>query len=173
MEWVVDESTDIRVLYPMAPAVSDANQITIENDQNESSVVLCVTIYGRTFLFPGDLEESGEEEIVVREEIDTRNDVKSRAVHRIDVLKAGHHGSKTSTTPLWTTYWLPRETVISVGLNNFYGHPNENVLDRLSAAGSRIWRTDLNGEIQYRIRPGGAMERRVLTENRTRPPSKP
>ncbi|WP_407644661.1 ComEC/Rec2 family competence protein [Cohnella cholangitidis] len=175
MDWIVDESTAIRVLYPMTPAVgSDANQISIENDQNESSVVLYVTIFGRTFLFPGDLEESGEEEIVVREASDTLNDVKPGAVHRIDVLKAEHHGSKTSTTPLWTTYWLPRETVISVGANNFYGHPNGDVLDRLAEAGSLVWRTDLNGEIQYRIKPEGTMERRTLrTGNGTRPPGKP
>ncbi|WP_239617454.1 ComEC/Rec2 family competence protein [Cohnella mopanensis] len=160
MEWAIDESTKIQVVYPLTQPTSSNYAIPIEDDQNDSSIVLLVTIYGRTFLFPGDLEERGELEIVERIRSGMSKEI--QAIPPIDVLKAGHHGSKTSTTPLWVNYWLSRETVISVGRNNFYGHPNSGVIERLSEAGSRIWRTDLNGEIQYRIKPGGAMERRVL-----------
>lgn len=63
----------------------------------------------------------------------------------IDVLKVAHHGSKTSTSMEWLSYWKPRNAVISAGVNNAYGHPNEQVLKRIEAYGSRIFRTDLMG----------------------------
>jgi len=161
MEWAVDRSAHIRALYPLLPQPdSETDAIERQDDQNASSVVLLVTLYGRYFLFPGDLEAKGEREIVDIEYEQGHNALQGS----IDVLKAGHHGSKTSSTGLWVSYWLPTETVISVGKNNFYGHPNKDVLRRLEAAGSRVWRTDLDGEVQYRIHPGGAMERRVLRQ---------
>ncbi|TVY00495.1 DNA internalization-related competence protein ComEC/Rec2 [Cohnella terricola] len=161
MEWTVDRSAHIRALYPLSThSDSEADAIERQDDQNASSVVLHVTLYGRNFLLPGDLEAKGEREIVDIEYEQGHNAMQGT----IDVLKAGHHGSKTSSTGLWVSYWLPTETVISVGKNNFYGHPNMDVLQRLEVAGSRVWRTDLDGEVQYRIHPGGAMERRVLRQ---------
>lgn len=79
----------------------------------------------------------------------------------VDVLKAGHHGSKTSTTQTWLDYWHPTDTVISVGRNNLYGHPHPSVVARLKASDTAILRTDLNGEVQYRVHLNGSMERRT------------
>ncbi|MFC5471630.1 ComEC/Rec2 family competence protein [Cohnella suwonensis] len=156
MTWEPDRSTAIRVLYP-SEEQSGHGAAAIENNQNERSVTLLMTIFGRTFLLTGDLEADGEREVVEAE-------LESGDGNRepIDVLKAGHHGSRTSSTPQWLAYWQPRETVISVGATNTYGHPNGEVLERIESMGSRIWRTDLNGEIRYRISPDGAMERRML-----------
>jgi competence protein ComEC len=98
------------------------------------------------------------EHTVIETEMSRGNKNKLR---QIDVLKAGHHGSKSSTSKAWLDYWLPQETVISAGRNNIYGHPHPTVMQRLSASGSRILRTDRDGEIQYRILEDGTLKRRV------------
>lgn len=76
------------------------------------------------------------------------------ARNAIDVMKIAHHGSKYSTSEEWLSYWRPRVSVISVGATNTYGHPNEAVLERLSAVDSAIYRTDTMGEIQIRAQQG-------------------
>lgn len=73
---------------------------------------------------------------------------------RADVLKAGHHGSGTSTSSAWLEEVRPTYTVVSCGRDNRYGHPNPEVVERLKAAGSRVWRTDRQGEIAFQIRDG-------------------
>ncbi|GIP39562.1 hypothetical protein J31TS4_28420 [Paenibacillus sp. J31TS4] len=73
----------------------------------------------------------------------------------VDVLKVGHHGSKTSTTEEWLTAWQPRVAVISVGENNVYGHPAKPVLDRLAAFGAEVYRTDQQGEVRFLVRRDG------------------
>ncbi|MFB9280098.1 DNA internalization-related competence protein ComEC/Rec2 [Cohnella cellulosilytica] len=164
LEWQPDPSVNLRVLYPSADDSQQDSPVEASDKQNERSVVLLAEIYGRRFLLPGDLEAGGEIAIVDEEYASGRNGAGFLDGQRpaIDVLKAGHHGSKTSTTGLWVDFWQPRETVISVGRNNFYGHPSPEVLYRLESAGSEIWRTDLNGEVQYRISPGGTMRRRTM-----------
>lgn len=156
MVWRPDRSTVLSVLHPAQPFEGGLS-IPNREDQNDRSVVLLLSVYGRNFLLPGDLEEEGEREIV---ELEHEKGDANRG--SIDVLKAGHHGSKTSTSGLWVGYWRPRETVISVGANNFYGHPNAGVIERLQEADSQVWRTDIHGEVQFRIRPDGALERRSL-----------
>ncbi|RKP55180.1 DNA internalization-related competence protein ComEC/Rec2 [Cohnella endophytica] len=163
LDWKIDKSTAIRVLYPMADD-GDWSTPEVWDEQNKRSVTMLLTMYGRTFLLPGDLEADGEEETVVAERLADVSRGSQTGIHQVDVLKAGHHGSKTSTTQSWLDYWVPIETVISVGERNSYGHPNGGVLERLYETGSRVWRTDLNGEIQYRIKPNGEMSRRTLRE---------
>ncbi|XID95413.1 ComEC/Rec2 family competence protein [Paenibacillaceae bacterium WGS1546] len=160
MQWVADPSAVIRALHPASESTPSDGAVPVRADQNDRSVVLLVSLYGRNFLLPGDLEAKGEHEVVEAEYARAAADGAARP--EIDVLKAGHHGSKTSTTGLWVGFWRPREAVISVGRNNFYGHPNPGVLERLDCYGAQVWRTDLDGEIQYRISPDGSMERRAL-----------
>ena len=103
---------------------------------NNTSIVLKVT-YGKTsFLFTGDAEREEEESIL-----------QSGADLRSTVLKVGHHGSYTSSSYPFLREVMPQISVISVGKDNTYGHPSENVLSRLSDVGSEIYRTDLNGDV--------------------------
>ena len=68
----------------------------------------------------------------------------------IDVLKVGHHGSKTSSSRTFIDEINPKYSIISVGKNNRYGHPNEEVLNTLE--NSKIYRTDQNGSIMFKIK---------------------
>ena len=68
----------------------------------------------------------------------------------IDVLKVGHHGSKTSSSKEFINEVNPKYSIISVGKNNRYGHPNDSVLDNLED--SKIYRTDLDGSIMFKIK---------------------
>jgi len=72
-------------------------------------------------------------------------------VSDVDVLKVGHHGSKTSTSQAFLASALPEVAVISVG-GNSYGHPHPEVLSRLERLGSKILRTDQAGDIVWSFR---------------------
>ena len=67
-----------------------------------------------------------------------------------DVLKVGHHGSKTSTGASFVSAVSPQYAVISVGKDNRYGHPNQEVLDILNNFGAKILRTDQSGRIVFK-----------------------
>ena len=68
----------------------------------------------------------------------------------IDVLKVGHHGSKTSSDKEFINEINPKYSIISVGKNNRYGHPNKEVLENLQE--SKIYRTDQDGSIMFKIK---------------------
>jgi competence protein ComEC len=70
----------------------------------------------------------------------------------IDVLKVGHHGSKTSSGKNFINEINPEYSIISVGKNNRYGHPNKEVLSNLN--NSKIYRTDRDGSIMFKIKNG-------------------
>ena len=67
----------------------------------------------------------------------------------IDILKVGHHGNKTSSSKTFIDEINPKYSIISVGKNNRYGHPNNSVLDNLED--SKIYRTDQDGSIMFRV----------------------
>jgi competence protein ComEC len=108
--------------------------------ENNSSVVLRVVIGRWTALLTGDVERDAEESLASRD-------------IRADVLKAGHHGSKTSSTPLLLDAVHPRIALISCGLHNLFGHPHPSVLDALRSRGIHAWRTDRNGTIDVDFLP--------------------
>ena len=68
----------------------------------------------------------------------------------IDILKIGHHGSKTSSSKEFINEINPNYSIISAGKNNRYGHPNKEVLNNLSD--SKIYRTDQDGSIMFKIK---------------------
>lgn len=118
-------------------------------DSNNSSLVLKV-IYGNTsFLFTGDAEE--EEEQSLLETYGTENDElgsdDDEDSLKSTVLKVGHHGSESSTSYRFLREVAPDYAVISVGKDNSYGHPTEEVLSRLRDADVKTWRTDMQGTI--------------------------
>ena len=72
------------------------------------------------------------------------------SISNIDVLKVGHHGSKTSSSKEFINEINPKYSIISVGKNNRYGHPNKEVLENLE--NSKIYRTDEDGSIMFKIK---------------------
>jgi competence protein ComEC len=105
-----------------------------QNDPNEGSVVIKLTMGRASFLLTGDIE-STREAVLVRSGVDLR----------AAVYKVPHHGSDTSSSSAFLAAVDPLLDVISVGLDNRYGHPTPDVLDRLD--GDAIFRTDLNGDV--------------------------
>ena len=107
---------------------------------NENSVVLKMKYNDISFLFTGDLEYQVERELVA-----SRLDIKA------DVLKVGHHGSRSSTSKEFLEKVQPTCAVISVGEDNNFGHPTPEVLNRLDENNVRIFRTDISGAIIFKI----------------------
>lgn len=118
--------------------LSDIQSIKNEKEDgyNDGSIALYIVIGKITLLLTGDLETKGEEALVA-----------NGLTKQIMVLKAGHHGSKTSSTMAFIGQVQPEFTIISCGLNNRFGHPAPEVLSRLEEVGSRILRTDQVGTI--------------------------
>ena len=107
------------------------------SDSNDRSLVLMLNFYGNKFLFMGDASKDVEEVIMKDFNVDA------------DYIKLGHHGSKTSSGEEFIRAVSPKEAIISCGLNNYYGHPNKEVLDILEKEDIKIRRTDLEGTISY------------------------
>jgi beta-lactamase superfamily II metal-dependent hydrolase len=105
------------------------------DDLNNWSAVLKLKYNNTSFLFAGDVEAQSENDMIAN--------FKSL---KVDVLKVGHHGSKTSTNNPFIDEVLPAYSIISVGKNN-YGHPDSSTLDRLKNINSTIYRTDKQGTI--------------------------
>jgi competence protein ComEC len=158
----VDAKTNIRFIYPfnqglnreVTASSSSFNGLTIEKNQNNHSLVFLLEMYNSRFLFTGDMEKSIEN--ILLEHLAGNSDF--LFVHPpllIDVLKVAHHGSKTSTTELWLDYWQPKQAVISVGEHNTYGHPTEEVLNRLSEHQIKVYRTDRQGEVGMTVKKDG------------------
>ncbi len=114
-------------------------QETSYGDKNAGSLVLRLTYGSFSMLLTGDLEETGEREI-----LESLEELGS------DILKAGHHGSRFSTTEEWLQRVQPALTLISCGQDNSYGHPHEETLERLREAGSRVLLTTEQGAITVR-----------------------
>ena len=108
------------------------------DNENDNSNVVYTELNGYKFMFMGDASSTTEHEI-----LDKYN------LHDIDVLKVGHHGSNTSSSKEFIDEIKPKYSIISVGKNNRYGHPNKEVLDNLN--NSKIYRTDKDGSIIFKI----------------------
>jgi len=106
-------------------------------DYNTSSLVLKMAYDKSTFLFTGDAPISIEKKLV-----EEGSGISSQ------VLKTGHHGSKTSTSDLFLEKVSPEIAVIQVGKDNRYGHPSPEVLERLAKYGIKVMRTDQVGDIK-------------------------
>lgn len=109
------------------------------SDVNNQSLILRVDYGSNAFLFTGDAEYESETDV-----LDAGENV------RCDVIKAGHHGSHTSTGYRLLYEAQPKYAVISCGANNEYGHPHDDTLSRLRDADVTVYRTDLNGTIVCR-----------------------
>ena len=108
-------------------------------NENDNSNVIYTELNNHKFLFMGDAGIKVEEELI-----------RKYNLQNIDVLKVGHHGSKTSSSKNFIDEINPKYSIISVGKNNRYAHPNKEVLDNLKD--STIYRTDYDGSIMFKIK---------------------
>ena len=109
------------------------------DNENDNSNVIYTELNGYKFMFMGDASITTEKEILEKYKLPD-----------IDVLKVGHHGSKTSSSIEFINEINPKYSIISVGKNNRYGHPNKEVLNNLKV--SKIYRTDQYGSIMFKIK---------------------
>ena len=112
---------------------------TAYQDENDSSLVLYMLFNDKKILLMGDASKTVEQDLI--DKYDLPN---------IDYLKVGHHGSKTSTSSNFIDVVNPKYSIISVGKNNLYNHPNAEVLANLS--NTKIYRTDDNGSILFKFK---------------------
>ena len=108
-------------------------------NKNDNSSIIYTELDNRKFLFMGDAGLEVEDDIIERYKLQD-----------IDVLKVGHHGSKTSSSKSFIDEINPKYSIISVGKNNRYGHPNDSVLGNLN--NSKIYRTDQDGSILFKVK---------------------
>lgn len=120
------QQLNMEVLYPLEEG----------KGENNDSLVLFVSLLDRTFLLTGDLEAEGEKVLLNR-----------YPNLQVDILKVGHHGSKTSSSNDFIAQIKPKISIISCGVNNRFGHPHEQTLDTLNQFQTRIYRTDQAGMI--------------------------
>ena len=141
------DGVSLQVLSPSetaaAHAISEAGALGV-TDANPLSVVVLVSWRGFEALLTGDADVDVERAI-------------ADEVGDIDLLKVGHHGSDTSTDSLLLAVTRPEIALISVGRRNRYGHPSPAVLQRLTDAGARVHRTDLEGTIRVIVRRDGTV----------------
>jgi competence protein ComEC len=118
------------VLHPEAP---EWERPRVRNDD---SVVMEVIFGDVALLLTGDVGSDVERDLIPR-----------LVPAKTRILKVGHHGSRTSTSAALLEAWSPQVALISCGRGNAFGHPAPDVIERLTAAGAAIYRTDRDGEI--------------------------
>ena len=129
--WIKELNIDNNKLYFLQTKEYD--------NENDNSNVIYTELNGYRFMFMGDASVTTEKEILNKYNIPD-----------IDVLKVGHHGSKTSSSKEFINEINSKYSIISVGKNNRYGHPNKEVLENLN--NSKIYRTDEDGSIMFKIK---------------------
>ncbi|MDR2708114.1 MAG: MBL fold metallo-hydrolase [Nitrososphaerota archaeon] len=141
------EEKDVPVSMPKPGDVFTLGDATVQvlapnsdtyKDFNDYSVVLRVEFGDTVFLFTGDAETKSEGEQLL-----------NGLLLKADVLKVGHHGSRTSSAQKYLDAVSPTYAVISCGAGNDYGHPHKESMSRLNAMGVVIYRTDENGTILF------------------------
>ena len=125
----------MEVLNPPIPLLTGT-----ESDIDNNGVVLWISVEEVSFLLTADIQQEAEFELIAR-----------RARLNSTVLKVAHHGSSASTTPEFLAVVDPRVAVISVGKDNPYGHPGDEVIARLeeNVGSENIYRTDENSTIEF------------------------
>lgn len=134
----LDANLNISILHPQVGGFSD--------DENSNSLVLKAEYLGTTLLLTGDLEEEGELALIDKYDVET------------DILKVGHHGSSSSTSAKFLAEADPTYAVIQCGVDNSYGHPHNEVLERLWDDDVLIYRTDEDKSITFNINEKGVVK---------------
>ena len=138
----IEKGLYIDILWP------NEKDMIVDNWINNNSLVFKLVYKDFSIMFTGDIEEEAEKAIL---EQYSNNINKLQA----NVLKIAHHGSKTSTTENFLKTISPKIALIGVGKNNNFGHPNEQVIERLKANKVKIYRTDEDGETNIVVNRNG------------------
>ena len=138
----IEKDLYIDILWP------NEKDMIVDNWINNNSLVFKLVYKDFSIMFTGDIEEEAEKAIL---EQYSNNINKLQA----NVLKIAHHGSKTSTTENFLKTISPKIALIGVGKNNNFGHPNEQVIERLKANKVKIYRTDEDGETNIVVNRNG------------------
>ncbi len=143
---LIDELNKKKIEYYSCLKELKVNDIKLEflnaktyDNENDNSNVIYTVINNYKILLMGDASSNKEQDIINNK----------YNLSNIDILKVGHHGSNTSSSNCFINKTNPKYSIISVGKNNKYGHPNKEVLSNLS--NSIIYRTDLNGSILFNL----------------------
>ena len=128
-------NTVVNILHPEFPVAGKAD-VFGRNNFNDNSIVLKLTFGKISMLFPADITESVEMNL-----IRNKNNLRS------NILTAPHHGSSTSSTSPFIMAVQPDIVIISCGKENIFNYPHTDVLERYKDCGAKIFRTDKNGAV--------------------------
>ncbi|MGI6751911.1 MAG: DNA internalization-related competence protein ComEC/Rec2 [Anaerovoracaceae bacterium] len=158
----IENGIYIDILYPRAKSKQEyIKNLGYEEDENENSLLIKLSYLGKTLLMTGDLGFKGEAGAISLWEDykGLRSDLDS--VFNCDILKVGHHGSRSSTSDEFLNLVNPRVAIIQSGRNNHFGHPHGEVIEKLQKRNIMIYRNDLQGAILLNIR-GDQLKIRVM-----------
>jgi competence protein ComEC len=130
-------NVELQILHPENDFIF-RNKYEAWRNLNNNSIVAKVVFGEHTFLFPGDIMAMGEKMLVASK----------GGVLKSDVLLVPHHGSATSSTPLFLSHVNPKTVIISAGWKNRFGFPDEKVLRRYETMDCNVYRTDVHGAIR-------------------------
>lgn len=125
-------------------------------DRNKQSLAVDLAFEGVHMLFTGDMDQECERQMLER--------VPKEALSRIQLLKAAHHGSDTSSSEAFLDALSPQAAVISYGVGNSYGHPSPQVLNRLEKRKIQVWETGKSGAVMVEVNEGAFQIRGFLEE---------
>ena len=128
--------------FPLGEATLKVVSVANEKDPNNCSIVILYTYGENKVLFMGDADQSIERSLDIKQ------------IGDVDLIKVGHHGSKTSSNRDFIKAISPEYAVITCGKDNKYGHPNKETLETLNALKVDVYRTDLMGNIIFRLADG-------------------
>ena len=128
--------------FPLGQATLKVVSVADEKDSNNCSLVILYTYGENKVLFMGDADQRIEKSLDIKQ------------IGDVDVIKVGHHGSKTSSNKDFIRAITPEYAVITCGTGNKYGHPNKETLETLEALKVAVYRTDEMGDIIFKITDG-------------------
>jgi competence protein ComEC len=108
----------------------------LKDTTNNNSIVLHFAFGHIDFLFTGDAEEEAETSMLGAD-----------LIQHVEILKVGHHGSRTASSPGFLARLRPDFAIYMAGIGNSYGHPHQETLDALAQIGAKVYGTDVNGSI--------------------------
>lgn len=142
--------------------LSPKKGVEIADDLNNNSFVIRMDYYNTSLLLTGDIEKETEEnllkECIKKNKQTLMGDKDLINLLDVDILKVAHHGSKSSSSFSFLEAVTPKIALISLGIDNKFGHPSEEIIERLKNINCKIYRTDECGEISLKVYKNGKIK---------------